>query len=176
MCVDPISLTAIGTTLFSALGSAGAAVGGSAAAAGGILGTGITATQALVGGSAIAGAVGAYASASGTAAVAKANANAAQAAGYSNEMLARNDARSKMATQLAVLSSRGESLSSGTPLALAADSARDAELNALQIRANAGNQAAGYRMQAQSAQMSMPYSIAGQLLNGGAELAKLGQL
>jgi hypothetical protein len=197
MCVDPISM---GALALSAIGSTGAAAGAatgiagastlgaaslgaitgistaSAPVAAGLFGTGITASQALIGGSALVGALGAYNQAEGQAAVDEQNARNARATGYANEMQSRDESRRAMASQLAALSARGLNLSSGTPLALMAESARDAELNALTVRANAGNTAAGYRFQARATRAQEPLTIAGQLLGGASKLAALGQI
>lgn len=118
-------------------------------------------------------ALGTYMSGTGQVAVDRQNAASVTAAGYANEDLQRNDARQKMAQQVAALSNRGLSVSSGTPLALQADSARNAELNALQVRANAANTAAGYSLKASSEQQALPFTIAGQMLNQATDIAKL---
>lgn len=131
---------------------------------------------AMVAGSAIIGGIGAVQQGQAQASVEKQDARNALAAGYANENQARDDARRQMATQLAALSARGVSLSSGTPLALQADSARNAELNDLNIRANAQNTAAGYRYKASQTLAAVPLTVAGQLLGGGTKLAELGKL
>lgn len=182
MCVDPISLTAIGATIFGAVTSGAAAAGGAAgltlgtAAAAGAGTASLSAVTALTVGSGLLSGIGTLMTAQGQAASAKANANAALAAGYSQEEQYRLDARQKMATQFATLSTRGINLSTGSPLQLMAESAKNAELDALTIRANAGNTAAGYRAQARAALIAGPISAAGQFLTSGVKLAELGKI
>lgn len=120
--------------------------------------------------------VGSFVSGQGEIATDRANADAARATGYANENMQRDQARQKMAEQAAALSNRSMSLSSGTPLALQAASARNSELDALQIRANATNQANIYDFKAKAAQAALPFSVAGQILGGGTQLAQLGKL
>lgn len=168
MCVDPISLSVLGATALSGLGSAGAAVGTA-------LG-GLTTAQAVIGGASVIGAVGAGMQASSEAATDEANAAAARTAGYQQESLKRDDARRAMATQVAALASRGVALDSGAPLALMQDSARNSELDALSVRATANNTGDQYQYKADSVRAAMPFSIAGQLLGGASKLAQLGQI
>lgn len=104
------------------------------------------------------------------------NARNAMAIGYEKESMARSDARRQMATQVATLSTRGAALDSGSPLALAQESARNAELNALTIRANSQNEAATYDYKASAAQQAMPFSVAGQMLGGASKLQSLGKI
>lgn len=106
----------------------------------------------------------------------RANAINARNAGYSQEAIQRDSDKYRMADQLAALSNRGESLSSGTPLALAADSARNAELNALSIRAKGNNEGAMYDFKASQEQQAMPFTLAGQFLNSTSKIASLGSI
>lgn len=104
------------------------------------------------------------------------NAQAARNEGYTNESIARHESRLKMANQLAALSARGAAINSGSPLAVQAESARNAELNDLQIRANASNKAAGYDYKASVSNQLLPYSIAGDILGSASKLQSLGKL
>lgn len=104
------------------------------------------------------------------------NAQVTRQEGYSNELLQRDQDRRQMAKQVAVLSTRGAAIDTGSPLALQAESARNAELDALQIRTNALNKGASYDYQASAAQQAMPFTVAGQLLGGASKLQSLGQL
>lgn len=110
------------------------------------------------------------------AAVAGANARNALTTGLANENQYRDEARQKIAQQLANLSNRGMSVSTGAPLASLADTAKKQELDALQIRANAENQAAIYKTQEKSFNNSAIFSAAGALLGGAVKLADLGKL
>lgn len=131
---------------------------------------------AVVVGSAVVGAVGTYAQGKSEANAERAQAQYELAAGYQQESLQRDQDRRQMATQVATLSARGMSLSSGSPLALLQTSARNAELNDLTIRANAQNKADIDNYKAHATMSALPYSIAGQLLGGASKLASLGKL
>lgn len=104
------------------------------------------------------------------------NANNVRAAGYVNENTQRDADRQKMAQQVAVLSARGASISSGTPLAALKESARASELNSLQIRTNANNQAQNYEFQSQATRSQIPFTVAGDILDTATKMASLGMV
>lgn len=118
--------------------------------------------------------LGAYAADEAKAKAERANADAVRAAGYTNESITRNKDRRQMATQLATLSARGLALDTGSPLALQAESARNSELDALQVRANAGNQAQVHEFGAKQAMFMAPFDVANQLMATASKAATLG--
>lgn len=182
MCVDPISLTALGTAALSTISSIGSAIGigGAAAgatAAGAAAGGGLSTfgVASIIGGG-VASAAGTYIQMKGQEAAAKQDAANTTAAGYAAESDYRAKAAADMATQLATLSDRGAAISTGSPLELIRESARNSEINALRIRANALNTAAGYTTQAKGYATAAPISAAGQLLGTASKLAELGAI
>jgi hypothetical protein len=111
------------------------------------------------------------------ASMAKANARATLQSGYANELSFRDEARAKIATQTNALGSRGVAISSGTPLQLLAESARNQEIDALQIRRNAQYKADQYKAEASAYSRAAWTSAAGAILHGASgELSKLGSL
>lgn len=105
-----------------------------------------------------------------------ANAQMAEQTGYENELVFRDQARREIAEQTARLAANGVSISSGTPLLLLAESARNKELDALTIRRNALNQGRAYRYQAAQHRFAAPLSAAGELLSAGAQAAGMASL
>lgn len=168
MCVDPVSLSAIGATLWS-----GIQTGATAAAS--WVGSLSTAEVLTAAGTAVSAGTS-YAAQQAEAKVAAANAANVRDAGYANELAFRDKARRAIASQTVALGNRGLSLSSGTPLDLLRESAKNAELDAQQIRANAGNAASAYAMQGASARLLAPLSAGTRLLSGGVKLSELGAL
>jgi hypothetical protein len=103
----------------------------------------------------------------------KSQAGAVQEQGYENESDYRNKARVDLADQLAALSTRGTSVSTGTPLALLQQSARNQELDALRLRADGINKANSLRYQASAVLRAAPYTAATQVLTNATKIAEL---
>lgn len=111
------------------------------------------------------------------------NARAAILQGGVAETAQRKDAMAQIATQINELGSRGVTLTSDTPLLLLGQSAYNAELDALQIRADASNKALDFRIKSAQASHEANTAItggwvsaAGELLDSAAKLAELGKL
>lgn len=120
------------------------------------------------------GAYGAFASSQGQASALKMDATNEQNKGYQDESDFRAKAKVDLADQLAALSTRGTSISSGTPLALLQQSARNQELDALQLRAAGINKANALRYQASNVLRSGWISAGAQVLAGTSKLGELG--
>lgn len=124
----------------------------------------------------IVGAYSAFQNSQAQASALKANANADLQQGYQNELDSRAKSRSQLASQMAALSDRGVDLSSGTPLDLLRASARNAEVDALRVRADGLNKYNAERYAASNALKSGFLTAGGQLLMGAASSAVLGGL
>lgn len=131
---------------------------------------------ALVATGTLVSAYGAYSSAQSQASAMKANANADLQQGFQNELDYRDQARTKLASQIAALSDRGVDISSGTPLDLMRASARNQEIDALRIRADGVNKFNSQRAQASNTLRNGMFTAGGQLLMGAAQTAKLAGL
>lgn len=97
--------------------------------------------------------------------IATANANLVRDVGLMNEQMFRDQARREIAEQTARMASSSIDISSGSPLLLLAESAKNAELDALAIRRNAQARSDAYRIEADAYGQSAPLSLAGGFLN-----------
>jgi hypothetical protein len=131
---------------------------------------------ALVATGTLVSAYGSFATSQAQASAIKANAAADRQQAYQNELDYRDQARTKLASQIAALSDRGVDISSGTPLALMRQSARNQEIDALRIRADGINKYNAQRYQASNVLRSGMFTAGGQLLMGAASSAKLAGL
>jgi len=105
-----------------------------------------------------------------------ANAQQVEQVGYENELAFRDQARRDIAEQTAKLATSGTSISTGSPLLLLAESAKNKELDALAIRRNALMEGRAYRYQAAVHRFTAPISAAGELLSAATQAAMLGSL
>lgn len=112
--------------------------------------------------------------------------NAAQRAGDYNAQVATEEAQSQEATQRhtdlvtlsrskAVAGASGVDASSGSPLDVMAESARQSEITAMNIRRGGVLDAYGQRVAGANAKTASRYGAASTILTGGASLAKQGQ-
>jgi len=131
---------------------------------------------ALVATGTLVSAYGAFSSSQAQASAMKANARADLEQGYQNELDYRDQARTKLASQIAALSDRGVDISSGTPLDLMRASARNQEVDALRVRADGLNKYNAQRAQASNTLKTGMFTAGGQLLMGAAQSAKLAGL
>lgn len=136
----------------------------------------VSASMALAAGGTVMKAYGAFSASQSQASALKANAAADLQQGYANEQDSRDTSRAKLAGQLAALSERGVSLSSGTPLDLMRASARNAEIDALRLRADGQNKSNALKAQASGALKTGWLTAGGQLLSGASQAAGLSQL
>lgn len=121
-------------------------------------------------------AYGSYKSAQDQASAMRYNANSVEQQGLQNESDYIDQGKTKLAQQLAALSTRGVSIDSGTPLALMQASARNQAIDANRIRVGAQNQASGMRAQASQISSNALITAGGQVLMGASKLSSLGSI
>lgn len=96
--------------------------------------------------------------------------------GYQNELDMRDQARTRLSEQIAALSGRGVDISTGTPLELLRQSARNQEIDALRTRADGVNKYNSGRAGASATLKTGMFTAGGQLLMGAASTGKLAGL
>lgn len=158
----------------------GSAASGATAASAGLIGSAgafsIGATLGTLG--TVAGVGGALASASG----ARQSLNAQSAAATHNANLARQEASAEEARRRRASSrnlsairtgiSKSGVTSEGTPLLVLAESAEQAEIDALSARIGGDNSANLFERQAKSARKAIPFAVGSSLLTGAANLGR----
>ncbi len=115
--------------------------------------------------SAVVSTIGAVQQASAQAKSARYAADATQDQARAEEALQRNQARRLLGQQQAAFAASGVRADSGSPLDVAADSAAQAELDALTIRQRGRVASDFYKFQARQARSTIPLTILGGTLN-----------